>query len=159
VFVDYTYFTGNFKGTLLTENEFNRFGDLACILITTSTMSRVTDSTITIYPAELIYRIKNCACVLSEFLKQEDDVKKKSFASIIDTETSGIVRSKTAGAVSVTYDTSTAISYYLNIGKYKDLINMIIRQYLSPVCIGTIYYNLLSKVIDSSPNCCSCCSF
>jgi len=158
VFVDYTYYTDNFNGTLLTENEFNKFGDLACILITTSSMSRVTDSLINSYPAELIYRIKNCACTLAEYLKQEDDVRKKALSTILDEETSGVVRSKTAGAVSVSYDTSTVLSHYLNTDKQKEIIDTIIRQYLSPVVIGSVYYNLLSKVIDFNPNNCSCCS-
>lgn len=157
MFVDYTYYTDNFNGTLLTEDEFNKFGDLACIFITTSTMSRVTDTLITSYPAELIYRIKNCACSLAEYLKEKYDVRKNILSSMDSSQSTGIVRSKKAGAVSIDYDTSTTVSYYLNTKSQQDMINMIIRQYLAPVVIGTVYYNLLSKVIDSNHNNCGCC--
>jgi len=156
VFVDYDYYTDTFKGTLLTEDEFNKYGNDACIYITASTMSRVTDSTISIYPASLIDKIKRCACVLSEYLKRVADVE--SSLTGVSSSSEGMIKSKTAGSVSVSYDTTTAVSYYLDISKQEEAKQGIIRQYLSPIVIGTIYYNLLSKVIDSGPDICPCCS-
>lgn len=160
MFVDYNYYKNNFKGNSLTDEEFNKYGNLACMDITANTLSRVTDSTINNYPQELIARIKSCACAISECNKMFDDSLNSLTSSSDGRKTEGIVRSKTAGSVSVTYDTDLSAKYFLDREKQEKIKQSILRLYLSPICINGKMYNLLSKVMDSFPDQChSCCVF
>ena len=68
---------------------------------------------------------------------------------------SGAVKSQTAGAVSVTYDTSFA-SYFLDSKNQEIQIKSIINAYLFPRCINGKFYNLLSKIIENSNSCKTC---
>lgn len=145
--MDYEYYKTQFKGSDLTEEEFEKYGNLACMEITTNTLSRVTDSTLGNYPKELVSRIKDCACSIADYRKMFDNVF-KSAASSQSGSGSGIVRSKSVGAVSVSYDTSQTASYLLDPAKQKQLICSVLRLYLSPVCFGGVMYNLLSKNLN-----------
>lgn len=148
MFVDYEYYTNSFGGTALTETEFNKYTPNACMKITTSTMSRVTDSTINSYPSELVSRIKDCACMLSEWEQKFD----KALNTLSNGITDGIAKSKSAGAVSVTYDTSLSINYLLDTQNQNKIVNSVINSYLAPAWINGIFYNLLSKVLSSPKN-------
>lgn len=154
MFVDYEFYSDVFNGTALTEVEFNKFGGLACTYITMNTLSRITDTGIFNYPEEVRIMAKNCACALAEYLKQVDDVSKSITGSSGGTS-EGIIKSKTAGEVSVSYDTSLTSQYFLDPKKQEDQKQSILKLYLSPVFIGTRYYNLLSKVLDDKicPEC------
>lgn len=156
MFVDYDYYKNKFKGTVLTEDNFNRYGNLACIEITTSTLSRVTDGTINNYPMELITRIKDCACAIAEYKNRFDDAFNSVTSLSSGNKTEGIIKSKTAGAVSVNYDTTTTVSYLLDNQKQRSIINSLLCTYLSPVCIGGLSYNLLSKLIGNHNTCRTC---
>lgn len=148
MFVDYEYYTENFKGTSLSEEEFNKYIKNACMKITTSTLSRVTDSSINSYPSELVSRIKDCACSLSEWEQKFD----KALETLSSGITNGIAKSKSAGAVSVTYDTSFSLNYLLDTQNQNKIVNSVINLYLSPICINGTFYNLLSKVVSSPKN-------
>ena len=148
MFVDYEYYTENFKGTSLSEEEFNKYIKNACMKITTSTLSRVTDSSINSYPSELVSRIKDCACSLSEWEQKFD----KALEALSNGITNGIAKSKSAGAVSVTYDTSFSLNYLLDTQNQNKIVNSVINLYLAPICINGTFYNLLSKVISSTKN-------
>lgn len=150
MFVDYEYYTDSFKGSFLTEEEFDKYAENACMQITTSTLSRVTDSTINSYPSELMVRIKNCACVLSEWGKRFDKALDTLYGGAIDG--TGIAKSKSAGAVSVTYDTSFSLNYLLDTQNQSKIVGFVIKSHLSPICINGTFYNLLSKVLGSSRN-------
>ncbi len=162
MFVDYDYYKNTFKGADLTENEFSKYAAMACMQITASTLSRVNDKTINNYPPELVRNIKNCACAISELMKKFED----GFNILVNSsnqsggdKSGGIIHSKTAGAVSVTYDTSAAnksIDYLTDPSKQRKIIQSVMDMYLSPICIGGKFYNLLSKVVGSSPACHHC---
>lgn len=148
MFVDYEYYRDSFGGTSLTETEFNKYVPNACMKITTSTLSRVTDSTINSYPSELVTRIKNCACSLSEWEQKFD----KALNTLSSGITDGIAKSKSAGAVSVTYDTSFSLNYLLDTQNQSKIVNSVVNSYLAPICINGTFYNLLSKVLSSPKN-------
>ena len=151
MFVDYEYYIDNFKGTSLTEEEFNKYAQNACMKITTSTVSRVTDGSINNFPSELVMSIKNCACAVSEWLQKFQN----ALDNAINNNSNGIMKSQSAGAVSVTYDTS-ASSYLLDVKNQENIINSIINSYLSARCINGVFYNLLSKGLCNSNTCVTC---
>ena len=150
MFVDYEFYKNNFKGKLSAE-EFDKFVNLSCMKITKETCSRVTDGTLNNFPNELILDIKTCACALIDKLKIFQDALDFNEKSV----NSGAVKSQTAGAVSVTYDTSFA-SYFLDSKNQEIQIKSIINAYLFPRCINGKFYNLLSKVIENSNSCKTC---
>ncbi len=146
MFVDYHFYKNTFGGTALTEEEFQRFGDLACAYVSDNTLSRITDDKINLFPQEVQLRAKKCACALAENFKTCDYFSKLASGQI-EGQSGGIVRSKTAGAVSVTYETSVSAQYFLDVKTQENLKQSILRSYLSPVCIDGKMYNPLSKVI------------
>ena len=148
--VDYEFYKNNFKGKLL-EEEFDKFVNLSCMKITKGTCSRVTDGTLNNFPNELILDIKTCACALIDKLKIFQDALDFNEKSV----NSGAVKSQTAGAVSVTYDTSFS-SYFLDSKNQEIQIKSIINAYLFPRCINGKFYNLLSKIIENSNSCKTC---
>ena len=150
MFVDYEFYKNNFKGKL-SEEEFDKFVNLSCMKITKETCSRVTDGTLNNFPNELILDIKTCACALIDKLKIFQDALDFNEKSV----NSGAVKSQTAGAVSVTYDTSFS-SYFLDSKNQEIQIKSIINAYLFPRCINGKFYNLLSKIIENSNSCKTC---
>ena len=148
--VDYEFYKETFKGKL-SEEEFDKFVNLSCMKITKETCSRVTDGTLNNFPNELILDIKTCACALIDKLKIFQDALDFNEKSV----NSGAVKSQTAGAVSVTYDTSFA-SYFLDSKNQEIQIKSVINAYLFPRCINGKFYNLLSKVIENSNSCKTC---
>lgn len=160
--VDYDYYKNIFKGVDLTENEFPKYANMACMQITASTLSRVNDRTINNYPPEIVRNIKDCACAISELRKKFEDgfnILGNSSNQSGGGKSGGIIHSKTAGAVSVTYDTSAAnksIDYLIDPSKQRKLIQSVMDMYLPPICIGGKFYNLLSKVVGSGSSCHHC---
>jgi len=150
MFVDYEFYKETFKGKL-SEEEFDKFVNLSCMKITKETCSRVTDGTLNNFPNELFLDIKTCACALIDKLKIFQDALDFNEKSV----NSGAVKSQTAGAVSVTYDTSFA-SYFLDSKNQEIQIKSIINAYLFPRCINGKFYNLLSKIIENSNSCKTC---
>ena len=148
--VDYEFYKNNFKGKLSAE-EFDKFVNLSCMKITKETCSRVTDGTLNNFPNELILDIKTCACALIDKLKIFQDALDFNEKSV----NSGAVKSQTAGAVSVTYDTSFS-SYFLDSKNQEIQIKSIINAYLFPRFINGKFYNLLSKIIENSNSCKTC---
>lgn len=62
MFTDFDFYTNVFKGTALTEDEWAKFGNEACIYyITANTLSRITDTEILLYSIEIQERAKTCA--------------------------------------------------------------------------------------------------
>lgn len=150
MFVDYQFYIDTFKGNL-SEEEFNRYVTISSNSISKETCSRVRDGTINSFPSELVKDIKLCACALVE--------KFKSFYDFFDivSANGGVLRSKTAGAVSVSYDTSSSLSYLLDPKNQETQIKSIINAYLFLRCINGRFYNLLSKVLDNTSHCDTCC--
>lgn len=146
MFVDYAFYVDTFGGAALTEQEFRKFGDLACAYVSENTLSRISDEKIGSLPPEIQFRAKKCACALAENLKTCDYFLKLASGQV-EGQSGGIVRSKTAGAVSVTYETSVSAQYFLDAKSQESLKQSILRSYLSPICIGEKMYNMLSKVI------------
>lgn len=146
MYVDYEYYKEEFKGTTLTEEEFNKFGSLGEKYIAKNTLSRVTEGSINSYPKLLVLDIKDCVCELAEFLHEINLVRSNALGGVNSGE--GIVKSKKAGEVSVSYDASCLSDIYLNAKNVESEKQLILKQYLYPRCIGGNTYNLLSKVID-----------
>ena len=90
-------------------------------------MSRVTDGTINNYPSELIENIKDCACAISEWLQKFQNALD---ITSTDADSNGIIKSQTAGAVSVTYDTALTTSYLLDLKNQEKIIYSVINSYL-----------------------------
>lgn len=145
MFVDYTYYINVFGGSMLTESEFNQYGNMACMKISSSTLSRVTDSTINSYPPSLVNSIKNCACALAQWFKRFQSALETMTNAADGSQSEGIVKSKTAGAVSITYDNVSALSYFLDFNNQEQTTNSVLKTFLYPQCIGGTLYNLLSK--------------
>lgn len=152
MFVDYNYYKNVFGGSMLTETEFNQYGNMACTKISSSTLSRVTDSTINGYPSSLVSSIKNCACVLAQWFKRFQSALDTMTNAVDGTQPEGIIKSKSAGAVSVTYDTTSTLSYFLDQSNQEQTVNSVLKTFLYPQCIDGKLYNLLSKNL-SSPKC------
>jgi hypothetical protein len=152
VFVSYAYYVDSFKGTALTEDEFGRFGEQGCMYVQTNTLSRISDAGISRYPAQIQSSCKSCACALAEYLKSVQDAQNALAQSVKGEASAGLVKSQTAGAVSVTYDTSASNEYFLNPAKQEEMKQSILKAYLYPINIGGTAYNLLSKVIGCTGN-------
>ncbi len=148
MYVDYGYYKNEFKGTTLTEEEFNKFGSLGEKYIEKNTLSRVTEGSINGYPTPLVLDIKDCVCELAEFEREISLVRSNALGGVNSGE--GIIKSKKAGEVSILYDTSCLFDLYLNKKNVEDEKGLILKQYLYPRCIGGTTYNLLSKVIDNN---------
>lgn len=148
MYVDYGYYKNEFKGTTLTEEEFNKFGSLGEKYIEKNTLSRVTEGSINGYPTPLVLDIKDCVCELAEFEHEISLVRSNALGGVNSGE--GIIKSKKAGEVSILYDTSCLFDLYLNKKNVEDEKGLILKQYLYPRCIGGTTYNLLSKVIDNN---------
>ncbi len=146
MYVDYEYYKEEFKGTTLTEEEFNKFGSLGEKYIAKNTLSRVTEGSINSYPTPLVLDIKDCVCELASFLHEISLVRSNALGGVNSGE--GIIKSKKAGEVSISYDTSCLSDIYLNAKNVESEKQLILKQYLYPRCIGGTTYNLLSKVID-----------
>ena len=148
MYVDYGYYKNEFKGTTLTEEEFNKFGSLGEKYIEKNTLSRVAEGSINSYPTPLILDIKDCVCELAEFEHEISLVRSNALGGVNSGE--GIVKSKKAGEVTVSYDTSCLSDIYLNAKNVESEKQLILKQYLYPRCIGGTTYNLLSKVIGNN---------
>lgn len=150
MFVDYNYYINVFGGSMLSETEFNQYGNMACMKISSSTLSRVTDSTINSYPPSLVNSIKNCACALAQWFKRFQSVADNMTNAVNGSQPEGIVKSKTAGAVSIIYDTTSTLSHFLDLDNQEQTTNSVLKTFLYPQCIDGKFYNLLSKNLSDS---------
>lgn len=147
MFIDFNYYTTVFGGTVLTEVNFSRHASKACDYISNATMLRVTDQTIGSFPNELVTRIKKCACDIAESLYYFDQIKRKELVESADNAGIGKIRNKKAGQVSVTWFYGS--SNYSD-SKYKEsYLKDILMEYLSPVKIDGVIWNLTSKVMSN----------
>jgi hypothetical protein len=142
MFADFEFYTDYYCGNLLNENNFNKFCLQASLDIEKTTVNRVSDADVNELPEPLKTRIKYCACELAEFFFTV--AKMQNFAANAgNNEGEGLIKSKTAGAVSVTYDDSATRSY-LDFRENSKRKEKIYKQYLFPQC----GLNLLSKVVN-----------
>lgn len=141
---------------MLTETEFNYYGGMACTKISASTLDRVTDGTINSYPPSLVTNIKNCACSLAQWFKRFENALDSATNAIGSSQTEGIVKSKSAGAVSITYDTASTISFFLDPKNQNQTIDSVLRSFLYPQCVDGTLYNVLSKNLSDKQQCNSC---
>jgi hypothetical protein len=148
MFVDYNFYTDIFKSTSLSEDSFYKFGNAACIYISNKTLSRITDSSIERFPNEVKERTRLCACALIEYLALVEETKKNIGANLETNleEGGGNIKSKTAGRVSITYDNSISQNLISGENREKEM-QTILNLYLSPIRVGTTYYNLLAKAV------------
>lgn len=154
MFVDFNYYTTVYGGTLLTESEFNKEAFKACNYITQATLLRVTDSTINLFPNEVITNIKKCACHLAEDYSYIEKIRSNSLESAAQGK-SGI-KSETSGQVSVSYsDSSTTQKMFFDPKFIDEYLKTTLMQYLGPINVNGVIYNLISKVL-SDDNCCCC---
>lgn len=145
MFVDLEFYTNVYDGIQMNTDEFKKYCTQACMYISANTLSRVTDSKIGSYPEELQNNIKYCACALTEYFKQTWDAKK---SISVGADNDGIVMSKTAGAVTVTYDTRLTAKYFIEQESQSQAKYQILKQYLYPMVIDGKMYNLLSKSLN-----------
>ena len=146
MYIDYEFYKDN-GGSIIEENDFERYAEKAENIISIYTFDRVNDSTIDSFPSQLVLKIKNCACELSDLYSEIDKVSKKYLGTVSNEEITGIVKSETAGAVSKTYDTSTIADMFIDPNTVKSKIKSIINSWLYPCKINGIYYNVLSWVM------------
>lgn len=151
MYTDYEFYKNIYQGSHLDESTFEKFSRKAEAIIARYTLDRVNEKTINNYPLTLQTKIKSCCCELAEVNFYIDKINKLYIVN--DDGTSRVAKSKTAGAVSISYDTATSKSYLdLNINekRYKSVLD----EYLYPQKIGNTYYNLMSGVISNvQPNC------
>ncbi len=143
MYIDYDFYKNVYKGDKLSEETFDRYAEKAENIISRYTFDRVKEGTINSYPIGVRTRIKKCACELAEFeqvLQMSNNVEEQ----MISTSGSGKIKTRKAGAVSITYDTSTAAQSYTSIGNITNKYKSILNSYLFPQQENGIYYNLLS---------------
>lgn len=144
MYIDYDFYKTEYNGAKLSEENFNKFEPKAEDVIARYTMDRVKENTLNSFPAALVIKIKKCACELAEFCFDVSRIN--DLISIKDDGIAGVIKSKTAGAVSITYDTALSSSNYLDQGQVNRRYKYILNDYLYPQLIDGNYYNLLSWV-------------
>lgn len=147
MYVTYEFYKDVYNGNKLTEENFDKFMYKAENIIANYTFDRINDTTINKYPPALVNKIKKCACELAEFNQDVDRVNSLSIPK--DDGTIGLVSSKRAGEVSVSYDSSKVYSSYTNDRYVSNRYKTILNDYLYPQQINGKYYNLLSWVDDN----------
>lgn len=145
MYVDYDFYTSIYGGSKLEEDSFNKFIEKSENTISIYTFDRVNANTLSSFPLALITKIKKCACELAEYEYDVDGINK--LISVQDNGTTGLVKSITAGAVSKTYDTTSAINNLSSSSNNAVRTKTILGSWLYPQYIASRYYNLLSWVI------------
>lgn len=143
MYIDFEFYKSIYKGSKLGEDNFQKFVDKAENIISEYTWDRVNDHTINSFPQQLVLKIKKCSCELAEAIYDIDRIN--SMYSLKDDGTSGVVKSQSAGAVSISYE-NTVNSSYLNSDNTQAKYKNILSSWLYPQRIGGIYYNLMSWV-------------
>lgn len=119
--------------------------------IAKNTPPKVTEGNINSYPTPLALDIKDCVCELASFLHEISLVRVNALGGIkLGQQGEGIIKSKKAGEVSISYDTYCLYDIYLNAKNVKGEKQLILKQYLYPRCVEETTYNLLLKVIDNN---------
>lgn len=144
MYVTYEFYKDVYYGNKLKEEDFNKFISKAENIISNYTFDRINERTIDKYPSELVNKIKKCACELADFNYDVDRVNSLSIPT--DDVTIGLVSSKRAGEVSVSYDSSKVFSSYTNDRYVSNRYKSILNDYLYPQQVNGKYYNLLSWV-------------
>lgn len=144
MYVDYDFYKTEYNGGKLSEDNFNKFISKAEDVISRYTMDRVKENTLNSFPSSLVVKIKKCACELAEFCFDVSRIN--DLVSIKDDGIAGVIKSKSAGAVSITYDTALSTSNYLDQTQVNKRYKSILNEYLYPQLINGNYYNLLSWV-------------
>lgn len=146
MYIDYEFYKTIYGGTNLTETNFNKYAEKAESIISAYTLDRVNDNTINRFPDSLVDKIKKCACELAEL--SLNVAKANEMININPDGITGVIKSKTAGAVSITYDTTdnSITNTYLDSSNISKKKKYILNEYLYPQFINGKYYNLLSWV-------------
>lgn len=152
MFVDYNYYINDFHGTLLDQNNFEKYAFKACSYITNETMSRIIDSTINSYPKPLVDDIKMCACDLAEIFHDKDKIYRNAIN--ISSEKNNNITSERAGEVSVSYGSSDSLISKFSDPKYfNNYLRETVKSWLYPRVINGIVYNITSKIINNCKFC------
>ena len=132
IFVDFNYYQNNYRGNILTEQNFTKYASRACNYIST---------------------LKDCACDLAEKFYDYDRIYQNAI-KVSSGESNSNVKSERAGEVSITYGSSDSLIKSFSDPKYfnKYLLDTL-HAYIYPRCVNGITYNLTSKVIHK---CCFC---
>lgn len=144
MYVSFDYYKNTYLGTKLSEDIFPKFAEKGERYIEKCTFNRINEDTFNTFPEKIQTLIKKCVCELSDAMF--DTSKMNDLIISSGQESSGIVKSKTAGAVSLTYDTTAFTSKYLSEEAVANRYNDILQDYLYPQYIDGKYYNFLSKV-------------
>lgn len=144
MYVSFDYYKNTYGGTKLTEDVFPKFAEKGERYIQRGTFNRVSEDTFNTFPEKIQTLIKKCVCNLAEAMF--DTSKMNDLIISSGQESSGIVKTKTAGAVSITYDTTAFTSKYLSDEAISNRYNGILKEYLYSQYIDGKYYNFLSKV-------------
>lgn len=157
MFVNYTYYTTDYGGSILTESEFNKNAFKACNYISQLTLLRVTDTTIVSFPPDIITKIKKCACELAEVYFYKSKIIIGSFESASSTSLEGSIRQKTAGQVSISFwNNSETIKKFSDPKFFNEILKTIFNDYLGLVEINGCIWNLSSKILNNNHNDCCC---
>lgn len=148
MFVDFDFYKSIYNGSKLSEKNFSKFIDRSENIISEYTWDRVNDHTINLFPSQLVLKIKKCACELAESIYDIDRIN--SMYTLNDDGKSGVIKSQSAGAVSISYDNTVSASY-LNDNESQKKYRSILSSWLYPQKIGGIYYNLMSFVGNNVP--------
>lgn len=149
MYIDYSFYKDIYGGVKINEKDFTKFAYKAESIISMYTFDRVNDKTINKFPQEIVMKIKNCCCELAEANFDIDRIQ--NLSNLDDNGTSGIAKSKTAGAVSISYDNSS-VNNFLDTSTNKKRFRYILDTYLYPQNIDGVYYNLMSGVNYVQPN-------
>lgn len=150
---DYNFYKDVYLGTLLSENDFNKYISKGLAIISSYTMDRVRESTIGSFPESLSINIQKCACELSEFLFDKDNINNSVTIGLnngnTNNQTISNISSMKAGEVTITYNSNTinkVTDGYIDYKEIKKRYSSILNSYLYPQYINGQYYNVLSWV-------------
>jgi hypothetical protein len=138
MFIDFLYYSTVYGGKLFTAENFDKYSKLACLDIEKTTLCRVNEKSIVVFSEPLRTNIKFCACVLAELFLKIDEAENSQ--AELSKNGGGIVKNRSAGAVSVTYDTSASYASFEANEKRRKIAY---ATYLFPQC----GLNLLSRVV------------
>ena len=150
MYTTFEFYRDVYYGNKLEEKDFNKVIPKAESIIARYTFDNVTEAKINRYPKELIEKIKRCACELSDFCNDVDKVNSEILSN--NNGGLGLIKSKKAGEVTVSYSTSNFLTSYIRPNNIKVKYKSILNDYLYPQCIGGKFYNLLSWVTNSVCN-------
>lgn len=149
MYIDFEFYKSIYNGSKLNEDNFPKFIEKAESIISEYTWDRVNQITINNFPQTLIDKIKQCGCELADTIYDIDRVN--NMYLLKDDGTSGVIKSQSAGAVSISYE--NGVSSYLSNDTVQKKYQNILSSWLYPQKIGGTYYNLMSWVSNVQTNC------